>query len=50
MTLNKFSGHLGVINVGGWRPASIRGGVEQAVLLIKKGVLGGVEISGTCCY
>ena len=49
MTLSKFSGHVGVINVGGWRPGSVRGGMWRAVLLIKKGVFGGgVEISGNC--
>ena len=47
MTLNKFSGHLGVINVGGWRPGSVRGGIWRAVLLIKKGVLGGVKFQGS---
>jgi hypothetical protein len=51
VTLNKLSGHLGVINVGGWRPNSVRGRVWKAVLLIKKFVLWrSVEILGKCCY
>lgn len=49
MTLSKCSGHVGVINVGRWRPGSVRGGMWRAVLLIKKGMFGGgLEISGKC--